>query len=289
MEKYSTSKKSHIGNKVVAYIRVSTDEQKKKGYGLEIQINEIAEYIIQKDLEFLEIFKDEGVSGANDITKRKGLHDLLNYCKNNHVENVIITKMDRLARDMYIQLWIEKELLIHNITIISIGEDNLNGNDTMTIAMRQMVGVFAQLEKNRISERLLSGRRMKASKGIKSNGNCPFGYKYEYDEQGKNPIVIVDDEKANIVKQIFNMYINFHSLQKIVNYLNENNIKTKKGNQWSKQTLKYVLNNDIYIGIIRFDDIVEIGKHSCIINKDDFSKVQNMLKDKRNNKTKSII
>lgn len=268
--------------KVVGYIRVSTEEQVRNGQGLEIQEKEIKDYAKKHKTKLLELFSDKGISGANDITKRQGLNDLLVYCKKNKIDKVLITKMDRLARDVFIQLWVEKELKIYDVEIISINEDNLNGNDYMTVAMRQMVGVFAQLEKNRIADRLVGGRRSKAKeKKQKASGNCPIGYKYQYNEQGKNPVVVIDDERAVIVKEIFSLYLRGNSLQKIADKLNVKDIKTERGNKWGKQSIHKILTNDFYIGIVRFKDIKEEGSHKPIINKITFGKVQSKLRSNR--------
>lgn len=266
----------------VGYIRVSTEEQVKNGSGLDIQEKEIKEYCKENNINLIKIYSDEGISGANDISKRKGLNDLLEFCKKNKVDNMLITKMDRLARDIYIQLWFEKELLVNDVKMVSINEDNLNGDDYMTKAMRQMVGVFAELEKNRITDRLLSGRKEKAlNKKQKASGNCPFGYKYKYNSQGKTPVVVVDPEKAQIVKEIYKLYMRGNSLQKIADNLNSLNIKTNRGNNWSKQAVHLILTNDFYTGIVRFKDIVTKGSHEAIINKITFGKVQAQFKKRR--------
>ena len=268
-------------SKAVSYIRVSTEEQVRHGQGLEIQEKEIREYCRSNMIELLCSFTDSGVSGANDVSKRRGLHNLLEYCKENEVQQVIVTKMDRLARDVYIQLWIEKELKVRDIQIVSVSEDNLNGNDYMTNAMRQMVAVFAELEKNRISDRLVSGRRNKAESGQKASGNCPLGYKYEYDRQGKNPVVVIDETAADTVKEMFSLCLQGKSLQKIADHLNSSGVKTGRGGKWSKQGVKVILSNRFYIGIVNFDDIEETGQHDAIINKIVFGKVQAALSKKR--------
>lgn len=268
--------------KALGYKRVSTEEQVKNGSGLEIQEKEIREHCKKNKIELVNIYADEGISGANDATKRKGLNDLLDYCKKNDIDIILVTKMDRLARDVYIQLWIEKELLVCDTKIVSISEDNLNGTDYMTKAMRQMVGVFAELEKNRIADRLLSGRRNKAEeKKQKASGNCPFGYKYSYNDQGKTPIVVIDPEKAESVKEMYSLCLKGKSSQNIANTLNEKSITTERGNNWSKQSVHLILTNDFYTGIVRFNDIVQPGQHEPIINKILFGKVQASLKKRR--------
>lgn len=269
--------------KAVGYIRVSTEEQVKHGQGLEIQMKELKDHAKQNKINLLTVFSDKGISGANDINKRQGLNDLLDYCKKNDVNQVLITKMDRLARDVYIQLWIEKELKICDVDLVSVNEDNLNGDDYMTKAMRQMVAVFAELEKNRIADRLVSGRRSKVTeKKQKASGNCPIGYKYQYNDQGKNSFVVTDPEKADVVKEIYRLCLKGESLQKIANRLNDKGITTERGNTWSKQSIHKILTNDFYIGIVRFNDIVEDGQHDPIISKVIFGKVQAALQRRRN-------
>ena len=268
--------------RALGYIRVSTDEQVKHGQGLDIQRKEITEYCKKNKIKLLEIFEDAGISGANDITKRKGLNSALEYCKKNEVDKLFITKMDRLARDVYIQLWIEKELKIHDVEIVSINEDNLNGSDYMTTAMRQMVGVFAELEKNRITDRLLCGRRNKAEeKKQKASGNCPIGYKYQYNQSHSNPVVVIDETRAEIVKEIFKEYLIGTSIQKIAEKLNSRGVLSERGKPFTKSAIHVILTNDFYIGVVRFNDIIVIGGHKAIINKNTFGKIQSKLKKNR--------
>jgi site-specific DNA recombinase len=263
-----------ILEKAIAYIRVSTEEQVAKGQGLEIQGKEINEYSEKNKLDIVKIFCDEGVSGANEINKRKGLNDLLNYCKSNKVDKVLITKIDRLARDVYIFLWIEKELKVCGAKITSISEDNLNGNDYMTNAMRQMISVFAELEKNRITDRLLSGRINKVeAKGMKASGSCPIGYEYNENKQ-----VVLVPEEVELVKSIFSMYLQGLSLRKIVDKVNDEGYRTKRGNLYSRQAIRRILKNDFYTGVLRFRKIVKKkANHPAIISNIIYGKVQKLL------------
>jgi len=260
--------------KVVGYIRVSTDEQVANGQGLQIQEKELKEYCRKNKLEMVKLFRDEGVSGANDVNKRKGLNDLLEYCRNHEVDQVLVTKIDRLARDTFISLWVEKEIRICGTELISISEENLNGTDYMTNAMRQVVSVFAELEKNRITDRLKSGRLNKVeSKGIKASGSCPIGYKYDENKQ-----VVLVEEEAALVKRIFDMYLSGMSLRKIVNTLNSEGYRTKRGNEYSRQAVQRILKNDFYIGVLRYSKIVKKkANHPVIVSNVVFGKVQKML------------
>ena len=262
--------------KAVGYIRVSTEEQVRNGQGLDIQEKEITEYCKNKKIQLVKMFGDEGVSGARE--DRKGMNDLLEYVKGNKIDKVVVLKLDRISRDAMYGLFVRKELKKIDVDLLSIKEENLSGTDPIQNLMNTIVFAFAEFEKEQITYRMLSGRREKAiEKKQKASGNCPIGYKYQYNDQGKNSVVVVDDDKAAVIKDIYSLYLKGHSLQKIADKLNSKNITTERGNNWSKQSIHKVLTNDFYTGIVRFNDIVEHGNHKAIINKITFGKVQAAL------------
>lgn len=268
-------------HKAVGYIRVGSEKSENKGEGLDEQENHLKEYAEVNEVEIRRIFSDE--IEIDDLNKRTGLNNLLEYCKKNDVDIVVINRMDILSNDLYIQLWIEKELQIYNIQIITTKEYRKRNHDNMLKSMYKLIEVFADIEKERRNNHLELGKITKVKKKKqKASGNCPIGYKYEYNEKGKDPVVIVDNEKAQIVKEIYELYINRNSLQNIADYLNDKGITTERGNKWSKQSIHKILTNDFYIGIVRFNDIEENGKHHAIISKDNYENVQKELKRRRN-------
>jgi site-specific DNA recombinase len=265
--------------KAVGYIRVSTETQVNNGQGLDIQEQEIKSYCNKNNIKLIEVFRDEAMSGANE--NRQGINELLEYVKENDIDRVIIHKLDRLSRDTMYGLFIRKELKKIDVELLSIKEENISGNDPIQNLMQTIIFAFAEFEKEQISNRMLLGRRSKAEKGIKASGNCPFGYRYKYNESGKNPVVVIDDDKYIIVKDIFNKYLYGMSLQKIADNLNNNNIMTNSNKPWSKQSIQVILKNKFYIGIVEFDDIEKNGLHEPIVSKIMFNRVQSLLNSKR--------
>lgn len=83
---------------VVAYCRVSTFEQKRKGYGIEIQIRDVTLFAQRHGLFIRRFDKDEAESGVAE--DRKGLQRLLKDCQAGRVGTVIIPTLDRLSRDV---------------------------------------------------------------------------------------------------------------------------------------------------------------------------------------------
>ena len=247
------------GLKLVGYCRVSTINQ-KEGKTIELQTEELKKYCKEQGHQLVEIFKDDGVSGGNGIEDRIGLPELLRYCETNlDVNGILILKLDRLARDLYVQEYFIKKLEKLNIGLYSIKEPDLMSHDPMRKAFRQFMGIVSELEKNFITMRLSAGRNKKARKGEHAGSAIPLGYeickKIENDRKVRTWMAI-EQEEAEIVKWIFKLRKKkYKSLSEIARLLNEEKVPTKRGGKWYPGTIKYILENPVYKGIIKYGDI----------------------------------
>lgn len=229
---------------IVGYSRVSTENQKDEGT-ITLQKDAITEYC-NDHFELREIFADEGVSGG--LSDRPALVSLFEFLEKNHdIKSVLIFKLDRLARDLYIQEHLIKKLESMGVTLLSIKEPNLDSNDPMRKAFRQFMGIVSELEKNFITMRLTEGRKAKARKGLYAGGGVAFGY------CSKDKELLIDSDKATIVKEIFRMRIALHySYERIANILNEQGYPTMRGGKWNTGTIHYMIRNKVYRGIVEY-------------------------------------
>ena len=126
-----------MDKKVVGYMRVSTEGQVVEDkFGLAEQQDIIEDYCTRNNLNLLRIYEDEGIGGAN-LEKREGLQKLLQDAETDGFDEVIVAQLDRIARNLFLQLWIEKELLKNEVKIFSVSEPY--GQDDPTVKMmRQM-------------------------------------------------------------------------------------------------------------------------------------------------------
>src|SRR5712691_7829254 len=85
---------------VVAYCRVSTLEQKRRGYGIDIQVRDVKAFAERQGLLVVRFYKDEAESGVKE--DRKQLRRLLRDCRTGRVGSVILPSLDRLSRDVRI-------------------------------------------------------------------------------------------------------------------------------------------------------------------------------------------
>lgn len=243
-----------MSKKVIAYCRTSTESQKEKET-IELQVQSLIKYADKNDLEICEWFKDDGVSGG--LESRPELIGLMDYLKaNREIESVLIYKLDRLARDLYIQEGLILKFTELNKRVISTLEPDLDSNDPFRKAFRQMLGVFSEFEKAMITLRMKNGKHIAVAKG-KWHG----GFVYGYNNDGNGQLTI-NDYESEIVKKIFHMKKRQHKTYiRIANYLNEEKIKTKFGGKWYASTIRAIIKNPIYKGKIRFGDKTYDGLH----------------------------
>ena len=234
---------------LVGYCRVSTDNQKEEKT-IEIQHKALTEYAEKNGHTLIEIFSDNGLSGSKDLDNRPGL-SLMFDCLESRVdiEGVLIFKLDRLARDLYIQEHLIKKLQDSNKNLVSIKEPDICSNDPMRKAFRQFMGIVSELEKSFICMRLSGGRINKARKAGYAGGCPAIGYKAE----GKE--LSVDTESVETVKTIFSLRERCYTLRKIADFLNSNNIPTARNGKWHAGTIKYILDNSIYQGVMQYSNV----------------------------------
>lgn len=271
----------NVKKTVYGYVRVSTDTQAEKGYGIETQKNAIEKYCRDNDLQLIRIFEDRGISGTEAvesdgdelISKRKGLLDLLSTL--NGTNTIVVLNTSRLWRSDIAKVLIRREIERKRGEIISIEQPrySIYTKDPNERLISGMFELLDEYERMSIALKLARGRTTKANKGDKPAGVTPYGYAYSAD---KKSIVTVDSEGAT-VKRIFSLAQTGNTLQKIVDILNGEGLLTKQGKAWTKATVHGMLRNTFYTGTLKHQEKEMQGNHEALISKVQFGKVQKQL------------
>jgi site-specific DNA recombinase len=247
--------------KAAGYLRVSGEGQiGEDKYGLAAQREAVETYAKAQGYEVAEWYVDEVISGAT--LDRPELTRLLNDAGGKFAF-VIVAKMDRIARDLMAQLWIEKELLRGNVELISVAEP-FRGQDPANVLFRQVIGAFAQFERARIAERMAGGRKQKARGGGYAGGGAPIGYTAEKGAK----VLSLDAEKAETVRRLFELREECPgaSLEALAGMMNAEGLTTAQGAIWRKAQVKRVLDRrEFYAGAYSYAGIQAEGKHEAII------------------------
>jgi DNA invertase Pin-like site-specific DNA recombinase len=163
----------------IGYIRVSSKTQ-LDGYGLDVQESDVRKCAKLHGLRLVEILRDEGLSGSMEAVDRPGLAEALARIEAGEAEVLVVPRLDRLARKLTIQEAALAQLWRHGGRIVSGDQGEVlrdDPDDPMRTAMRQMMGVFAQLERSMIVARLRRGRQTKRALGGYAQGRPPYGYR----------------------------------------------------------------------------------------------------------------
>jgi DNA invertase Pin-like site-specific DNA recombinase len=225
--------------KLVAYVRVSTVGQVREGYGLDAQRADIRAWAKANHHRIMLWSSDEGISGANGVDTRHGLYEALQALQDGRVAGIVFTSLDRLARKMTEQEGVLAEVWRAGGHVFSLGDGGEvledDPDDPMRTAIRQMRGVFAQLERGLIRQRMARGRREKRAQGGYVAGSPRFGLK------AQEKALVVDEAEAEVVARIKEMRASGLSLRAIVRQLEADGIPSKRGRRWHAATVARVL------------------------------------------------
>lgn len=248
---------------VAAYLRVSTANQAEEDkFGIAAQRSSVEDWAHQHGDTIVAWYEDDGISGGT--LARPGLQSLILDAEEQTFSAVLVAKMDRIARDLMAQLWIEKELLKHAVEIISVAEP-FRGQDPANVLFRQVIGAFAQFEKARIAERMGGGRMAKAKTGGYAGGGAPMGYRAHRGQKG----LTVDPEKAETVQTLFRLHEEHPdwSLRQLAQVLNAAGYTTAQNKPFHAAQIQRVLQRqNFYQGAYRYATVEAPGQHSPILD-----------------------
>lgn len=256
------------------YIRVSTEAQAEEGFSIVAQKERLLAYGVAMGWEHTRTFVDGGFSGSH--LDRPSIEDLINNVRQGEVASVVVYKLDRLSRSQKDTLYlIEDVFLPHNVDFISLNESI----DTSTPYGRAMIGIlsaFAQLERENIYLRTRMGMLERVKQGYwMGGGSTPYGYLYDK-EQG---ILVPHPEESYIVTQVYQLYLQGESPQKIAQLL---------GLSYDKLVTQ-IISRRSNLGLISYKGKEYQGRHEPIISQDIFDLAQEKRKSRNVNRRSSGV
>lgn len=225
---------------VAAYARVSTSEEDQL-ISLEAQKVYYEEYIKSNpEWLFAGLYYDEGIT-ATKVRGRFGLIDMLEDCKDKKIDLVITKSISRFARNT-----VECLEMIRSLSSIGVAvyfeKENINTLSMESELLLSILSSYAEDESRSISENNKWSIRKRFESGEYKISTPPYGYDVI---DGK---LIINDEEGKVVREIYKMYLSGKGLYTIEKHLIKNNIKTKRGGNWSSTTIKAILSNEKYTG-----------------------------------------
>lgn len=243
--------------KIVGYCRVSTLEQKKKGFGIDIQIRDVEGYADANGITINRYYIDKAESGIEE--DRKELRKLLKNCKAGKIKGVIVASLDRLSRDLRLTENLLYDLEKLGVKVFIADMPTYDGSNRKDVLIRQIREAIAEENRKEIIERLKKGREERIRKGKPPGGTIAYGYVRSNGELKKNP------QEVKIIKAIYNLATQGKRGQGIANYLNNQGFKRRNGTPWTQRQVWTILNRcDLYKkGIFKYGKVT--GKNKKLI------------------------
>ena len=213
---------------------------------IDAQIRAIEEYADKNDIKIVNKFIDRAKSATSD--KRPAFQEMIKYCEadNTGISMVIVHKLDRFSRDKYDSAMYKQKLKVKGIRVVSVLE-NLD-NSPESLILESVIEGMAQYYSANLAREVAKGQKENALKALHNGGDAPLGYDVAFDKT-----YLVNEEEAQAVKIIFDMYVNGYSYSNIIDKLNDLGYNTKRGNKFGKNSLHGILSNEKYTGVYVFN------------------------------------
>ena len=265
-----------MASRVVAYIRVSTEEQAEHGYSIDVQRQVLEDYARGHDLTVVETFVESQSAfkpGRSEFTR---MVELLK--KSKAIRAVLVYKIDRISRNLHDYSTLVEEM---GVEIVSATEQ-LPSNATGRL-MGDMQAAFSRYFSAQLSDRVAEAMAAKARKGIYPS-YAPTGYI----NNSETRTIEIDPEKADLVRQAFVKYDETDmTVKEVAAWARKRGLTTRRGGKLGKSTLHVMLQNPMYCGIVRWGEVTAPGNHEPLISEALFDRVQDKLhgrgRGRRNN------
>lgn len=228
--------------RVAAYCRVSTDKDEQLN-SFEVQKAYYTEKILgNPNWKMADIFADEGISGVS-MKKRDEFKRMLRHCREGRIDMILVKSVSRFGRNTVDVMRTVRSLREKNITVL-FEKENLDTSQMTSELMLAFFSAFSQSESESIRENIIRGNAMAYAQGKVSISPTMFGFR-----KGSDDEIAIDEEQAQVVRMIYNDYLDGMTPGDIKKKLEKLHIKTAFGRDtWNTTVILGLLQNEKYRG-----------------------------------------
>ena len=280
---YIPARNDRLEKKVGIYCRVSTAE-KEQLYSLAEQISALTRAVANvSQWRLADVFID--IASAKGDIPRREFERLMKECEAHNISVVLTKSISRFGRDTVETLTAINKLKASGVRVI-FEQENLDTDEVDSDLMISVMESFAQTENESRSENIRMGLAMRAANGTSGLYKRKlYGYTKNIDGE-----LVIDEEQAKNVRDIFRWYIDGASVLGIIKKLYDAGILSPTGKEkWNKRTIETMLSNEKYTGTVTLLDSAtqeyEYQMKECIppiITESEFRAVQEEKKKRSN-------
>lgn len=253
--------------RVAAYCRVSTQEDAQVG-SFEMQMQHFKNVIEQNpQYEMVKIYADEGISGTS-MDKRKGFVEMVEDAKAGKIDMILTKSISRFGRNIVDILTTLRELNdLPNPVAVVFEQEGINTSNGGNKLIISMLSALAELESQQKSLAIKEGIRYRMQEGLyKYSVHNTLGYYRDYTGRVK-----IEPAEAEIVRYIYDSFLEGASYQDIADALTQQGIRSPKGmDKWPNRTVYNILRNEKYCGDVLYQKTYtkDYLSHKSLVNRD---------------------
>ena len=252
--------------KAVIYARYSSTNQREES--IEGQLRECHDFANKNNIVIVGEYCDRAISGRTD--NRPEFQKMIKDSEKKKFDTLLLYTIDRFARNRYDSAIYKAKLKKNGVQVIYVKQPI--SQEPEGIILESVLEGYAEYYSENLSRAVKRGLKENALHGIAS-GSVPLGY-----AKGEDKRYIIDPVGAKIVKEIYELYNEGHSIPEIVSYCNAHGYKTARGKPFVKNSLRTILTSDKYIGMYRYMGVEIENGIPAIIDKDLWNTVQSKIK-----------
>ena len=255
----------------VVYARYSSEKQTEQS--IEGQLRVCQEFAAKNDIKIVDTYIDRATTGTND--NRAAFQKMLSDSEKNPIWDIVLVyALDRFGRNT-IDIAVNKQRLQkNNVILISATQRtsvNIDGTKNLDgIILENVLIGLSEYYSAELSQKVRRGQRESRQKGNFLGGKVPYGYRVE------NKKVLIDEERSEVVRLIFQLYANGKCVREILDELNRIGI-LYNGKPMYQSTIFKILKLEKYTGIYRYDCEIYTNIYPQIIPIPLFERVQKMM------------
>ena len=257
--------------KAVIYARYSPGSRQTE-QSIEGQMRDCYAFCQREDLQVVGEYIDRGITGRYD--DRPEFQRMVQDAKKKQFDYIVVWKLDRFARNRYDSAVYKHKLREAGVRVLSAMENIGEGDES--IILEAVLEASAEYYSRDVAKKVTRGLRESAMKGTSVGARAPFGYKVVKKHY------CIDEEKAPLVKWMFEQYAAGVSKKEIIAELNRRGVRTYRGNPLTASSMHAVFRNRKYIGDWNYNGITMPVDVAPIITPELFNAVQEKLALVRN-------
>ena len=252
---------------IVIYARFSSHSQNEQS--IEGQLKTCYDYAERNGYKVIGEYIDRALSGTV-ADNRPEFQRMIADSAKRQFQAVLVYQLDRFARNRYDSATYKSKLKKYGVRVISARE-NIS-DDASGILIEGVLESMAEYYSVELGQKVSRGMSLAAEKCLATGGQRTLGYNVDESKH-----YIINEGEAAIVRRIFEMYLTGETMAKIIRYLNANGIKSSRGGDYGKNSIRTILTNRRYCGIYVYRDIEIPNGMPRIIDDTMFSDAQILM------------